>query len=522
MNTTPMNPRQEPASGSLQQGMFFRAADRTLCDYYCGKIISDAKSLAIVAASEAIADHYCSLIIQCLRAIPDVRLQLHQASTTERLLDNFNEILSSLSTTEAMRGRNPSAPLRILVAGPADLLNPQANRLLTRLITSFPGANTQVIVLQAGRGAEHSLDIPSSHLVRWVVAEPSRAEATAMLANARAAGMEAEVIDLLDRVAPALCADAPEPQVLRDAEDSVYEPAPAAAAGTRPLEVPKLPANKGRGRAKRFAGFKGVVLVAISLLVVAPFFPRQIMALRDALSSWGQGVASAVSQAQRASSQSAAHSEGTRSPATPPQDSALVSKPEVPRAAAENTDPDRASAAAAGPLSAPLPAAAGTEAGGLPAQPAQAHSTTAVTAPKETRQNIDTERASAGAPSTGANSQTLAVVPGIATMQTAMTRVRAARENSIFVQHVAMDTYAAARDWQRAHQGLVEALIVPVKPGVDTAIKYVVVSGPFGSAASATEFSKKAGVPPAPWLRTAASLNNTLAVTDPPNPRGAR
>ncbi len=234
MNSTPTNPRQEPASGSVEQGMFFRAADRTLCDFYCGKIVSDAKSLAIVAASEVIADHYCSLIIQSLRAIPDVRLQLHQASTTERLLDNFNAILSSLSTTEAMSGRNPSAPLRILVAGAADLLNPEVNRLLTRLITSFPGANTQVIVLQVGRGAEGSLDIPSSHLVRWVVAEPSRAEASAMLANARAAGIEAEVIDLLNRVAPALRADAPEPQALQDA-DSVYEPAPAAAADTRPM-----------------------------------------------------------------------------------------------------------------------------------------------------------------------------------------------------------------------------------------------------------------------------------------------
>ncbi len=487
MNLRPKNTRQNPASESVPQGMFFHAADRALCDFYCSKIVTEAKSLAIVASSEAIAEHYCSLIIQCLRTIPDVQLHLHQAPTTERLLDSFNEILSSLSTAEAMSGRNLSAPLRILVAGATDLLNPEVNRLLVRLITGFPGANTQVIVLQAGRGAESSLNIPSSHLVRWVVAEPSRAEATALLTNARAVGNEAEVIDLLNRVAPGLSDQSLEPKALRDRE-SEYEPVPAAVTAIPQLGMSKGAAKKGRGRSKLFFGFKGMALVIISFLILAPFFPRQIMSFRDALSGLGQAVASAIAQAQSPSSPRGTNSEGTRATAASPQDAAHISS--------SKTETDHPSVVAVGQQSEGLSAAAGAPL----SQPAEAHSSTAVTAPKETRQKSEAEIVSAG--------------PSISLIQKAIARISAAQKSSVFVQHVAMDTYAAAHDWQLAHKALVEALIVPVKPSAGAAIKYVVVSGPFGSAASATEFSKKDGVPPAPWLRSATSLVNTLAVTD--------
>ena len=112
------------AQNPQDTGFFLREADSALCDSFCERIVKDGLNLAIVGANDAIVDHYCSMLVKRLRTLPDVRLEVYSTTDTEALLDSFNTILASLSTAEAIGGRNTSAPLRILIASDADHINP--------------------------------------------------------------------------------------------------------------------------------------------------------------------------------------------------------------------------------------------------------------------------------------------------------------------------------------------------------------------------------------------------------------
>ena len=103
-----------------------------------------------------------------------------------------------------------------------------------------------------------------------------------------------------------------------------------------------------------------------------------------------------------------------------------------------------------------------------------------------------------------------------ASLQAAMERVRSAPAQHIFVQHIALNSYADAQEWQRANPSLAKSLISPVLFGAGDALKYVVCSGPFPSHAAAKAFSKRTDIPPQPWLRTAASLTKALPQGDQP------
>lgn len=77
------------------------------------------------------------------------------------------------------------------------------------------------------------------------------------------------------------------------------------------------------------------------------------------------------------------------------------------------------------------------------------------------------------------------------------------------VQHVALDTLDDLKAWQAQHPALVDGQSVPLRR--PTGQRYwVLVSGPFNSLASANAFAQSPGVPPNPWSRGVASLQNSL------------
>jgi hypothetical protein len=577
MNSRLLDQSREPALATADQGIFFRASDTALCDAYCGRMVNDGKNLRIVGANTAIADHYCSLIVRKLRALPNVRLQVHSASTTAGLLVNFNEILASLSTAEAIGGRNPSAPLRILIAGAADLISPEESRLLVRLITNFPGANTQVILLQAGSGGASPMDMPGSHVVQWEVNEPTHEEAEYMLARARAAGVQTEAIDLLHKVAPGLRVADPAPSPGRELEGEYAPMQAASAAGDVPAAF-ALDENKGRRHSMLFTGVICVVLVVVAFLIIAPIFPRQIIALRDSLIGPGPVAANAGAGTPRPPALFGAKPQGTASPDSPSQAAAVTPAANAQPAVGKDATLDQTRAAVVGepagdttlsPNIASTHAAAGSEPGraakvapeGAGVRAASAGRVAPETPPLlQLSQWASSKQqstwgsilvpphgevpVSAAAPAVldknlkkSKETPSVTAVPGRsadtarpaqpaapvnAPMEGAMAKVRAVPKNDVFVQHVALDTYEAARDWQLAHPGLTQALIVPVRPDTNSATKYAVLSGPFGTQASATEFARKEGVPPAFWLRSAASLKKAMPVNGQLTMREAR
>ena len=144
------------------------------------------------------------MLVKRLRTLPDVRLEVYSTTDTEALLDSFNTILASLSTAEAIGGRKTSAPLRILIASDADHINPVQGRLLARLVSNFPGANTQLILLQTDSAGDKPMSILGTRLLHWLVPMPSPDEARKMLAIARQTGREPDATKLLNKINPLL------------------------------------------------------------------------------------------------------------------------------------------------------------------------------------------------------------------------------------------------------------------------------------------------------------------------------
>ena len=293
MTEIPPSPLTETPYRFDDSDIFFRSEDRALCDRFCEQIVGEGMSLAIIGANAACVDHYCRMLVKRLRAVPEVQLEVHSPAGTEELLDRFNDILTSLSTAQAMDRRNPLAPLRVLILSKADQINPAGTRLLARLVNSFPGANTLLILLQTDSSRETLLDLFGKRLLRWFVPMPSRADAVALVAAARPAGLENETIKLLQKVNPQLL-DQPLWEAILAAEEPVAvtaAPAPEGDALAKwevpeylTLAQPEVPEGKmPKGRSALSTALISIVTIALAALVVALLFPRQTDALRTAL-----------------------------------------------------------------------------------------------------------------------------------------------------------------------------------------------------------------------------------------------
>ena len=563
-----MNEIPPPLSGarySLDDGeIFFRAEDRALRDRFCEQIVRDGMSLAIIGANDACIDHYCRMLVKRLMVIPEIELEVHSPTSTEELLDRFNEILTSLSTAEAMDRRNPLAPLRILILSKADQINPAGARLLARLVNSFPGANTQLILLQADSARETLLDLFGKRLLRWSVPLPSRADAIAMHAAARQAGLENETIKLLQKVNPDLRDQPLWEAILTDEGPGATTPAPELDGHAfAELELPevqaaaqeKAPEDKGRkGRLALSTVLISIVTIAFAALAVALMFPRQTDALRSVLVKPGSAVAvapvspppmaPAVPETAKVPPPPAAPTApaATAAPAAPttslegkvraqplvaadPGDSATLARLNIeraPKAIESRAAPAASAVSGAAVVASAAPSALdaaknarnigspGPASGALTLSPKRETQAIPLPANAVTAKTPPTAKADAPTAASPDIASTPAGSGTSASLQAAMKKVRSAPAEHFFVQHIALDSYVDAQEWQKANPSLAKSLIAPVHFGAGDKVKYVICSGPFPSHAAAEAFSKRTDIPPQPWLRTAASLAKAL------------
>ena len=556
---------------SEEGDIFFRPEDSALCDLYCGQIVNDGMSLAIIGANDACADHYCRILVKRLTAIPETQLEMHSPTSTEELLDRFNEILASLSTAEAMDKRNPTAPLQVLILNKADRINPAGARLLARLVNNFPGANTQLILLQTDSSRGTLLDLFGKRLLRWSVPLPSGANALALLAAAKQIGLEDETTRLLRKVNPNALDQPPREPILiaADMDETVPEPEP----DIQPLAPEYVPGSKEhKERSMLYTALISTVMIALSAVIVALLFPRQTEFLHSTLLARGSNTAyaPAASPSQVPAIVEPAKLEPVPAPAaklentvpvataaTPPPsaasgpvDSATLERLEVvrgPRTPELPTQPHRETTAAPNDRSGPpisaavaiakplaqtpgAPAVAPTAApapegakavrnSGLPTPattkiPQSPARETQIATPAPTgNTQLKTNALAKADTSASASSRNVATPPqpsARVSMQAAVQKVRSTPAQYIFVQHIALDSYSDAQEWQRDNPPLAKALIATVQIGAGTKVKYVVFSGPFKSQAAAMAFNKRHDIPAQPWLRTAASLAKAL------------
>ncbi len=505
-------PGETPYAGE-DRDIFFRAEDNALRERLCQQIVNDGMSLAIIGANQACADHYCRMLVKRLRAFPDARLELHSPTSTEELLDRFNEILTSLSTAQAMDRRNPLAPMRLLILGNADQINPASGRLLARLVNSFPGANTQLILLHTDSSQETLLELFGKRLLRWFVPLPSRDDALAMIEAAREGNHENETMRLLQKLDPHLF-NPPPLQATLITDDSVdIDPMPEPERRVQdPQDEPEdEPEDNPRsGRSVVSTALISVAMVAISTLVVTLLFPRQTEALHLTLVDKYSTAATMPALPEVPVAPASAPSRGPTIPEVTQDQPRLEAKPQekIPAPPASSLAPgdsgtlkqlgaERLPPVRAAPVEPPREAIAALKSGSKPQNPA----TTEEVRPRPAPPAAPVKKAAAAATAQSSNDDPIRAV---------MQQVHATPAQYIFVQHVALDSYTEAQRWQKATPGLAKSLVVPALSGPANSLKFVVFSGPFDSLTAAKAFSKRVDIPPEPWLRTAASLANAL------------
>ena len=480
----------KPPISDDEDDLFFRAEDRNTCEQLCAQIVADGMSLAIIGSNQACSHHYCRMVIKRLSAFTEVRLEIHSPENTEDLLDRFNAILASMSMTEAMAGRSSSSPLRILISSGSEATSPAEWRLLARLVSGFPGANTQLILLQTTDGdspQEKPVEFFGKRLLRWDIAAPSKDEALALLTAAQPLGREHAVMTLLQTTAPELLEEPFWDVLLNQSDLPRQAPRQEISSGNDhpPAAVEKSARRTLPALLTRIV--VAVTLVSFGLVVMALLFPQQTETVLSSLGAYAPQAASPVAVEPLAAPPATAPSVPTPTipePAAPadiaPKIAAELAPPPAEAKLTPPAPPPPVATSNTVPIAKPLPPLVLQDKAGATNTPRQAE------AAKTVVQAIEPPSLSA----LRANAQT----------------VRATPKLHIFVQHVALDSYSEAQNWQKARPALAGSLIVSIATAQGKQIKYVVVSGPFSSAEAANTFSTRKDIPPQPWLRTADSL----------------
>lgn len=181
-------------------GIFLRPSDRDRFDYVMRSLRDNHVSLALSSDNDGVLDHYGRMVVSRLRKSGNLQVEVFQPKNTEQLLQRLNQILSGISFDDALKFEGSPSAHRVLVAEDAKSIVPRDLELLARLVEDFPGANVSLVLIFDREGMqihEGALDSFGQRLLRWPVDAPTREEGDALLAAARAVGLEVDARKLL-------------------------------------------------------------------------------------------------------------------------------------------------------------------------------------------------------------------------------------------------------------------------------------------------------------------------------------
>lgn len=144
-------------------------------------------NLAILGDDEAALTHYGKRIFQHLRQQGEPNVELWTSADSERLVDRFNEILSTLTVDQALDKTNQTAPKRYMIFPDTHGIQDFELQLLARLVNGFPASNINVILLVNSRSTyDKKLSAFGKNLLQWVL--ESQAPATVKAARLETLG----------------------------------------------------------------------------------------------------------------------------------------------------------------------------------------------------------------------------------------------------------------------------------------------------------------------------------------------
>jgi len=127
-------------------------------------------NLAILGDEELALASYARRIFQHLREQGEPNVELWTSADSERLVERFNEILSSLTLDQALDKSNKTAPKRYMIFPDTHGIQDFELQLLARLVNGFPASNINVILLVNSQSAyDKKLSAFGKNLLQWVL-----------------------------------------------------------------------------------------------------------------------------------------------------------------------------------------------------------------------------------------------------------------------------------------------------------------------------------------------------------------
>jgi hypothetical protein len=136
-------------------------------------------NLAVLSQHDLVLDFYGSLFEERLRAAGEQNIEFCTSTSSEQLVQTFNDILSELTLNQATEKEKKLAPRRFLLFRDSILMQEFELQLLARLVNGFPAGNISVILLINSAGNYHKkLEAFGKNLLQWEVetkaGEPKR------------------------------------------------------------------------------------------------------------------------------------------------------------------------------------------------------------------------------------------------------------------------------------------------------------------------------------------------------------
>ena len=159
--------------------IFQSPGDRLRFEILLKSLTEGSINLAVLSQHDLVLDFYGSLFEERLRAAGEQNIEFCTSTSSEQLVQTFNDILSELTLNQATEKEKKLAPRRFLLFRDSILMQEFELQLLARLVNGFPAGNISVILLINSTGSYHKkLEAFGKNLLQWEVetkaGEPKR------------------------------------------------------------------------------------------------------------------------------------------------------------------------------------------------------------------------------------------------------------------------------------------------------------------------------------------------------------
>ena len=159
--------------------IFQSPGDRLRFEILLKSLTEGSINLVVLSQHDLVLDFYGSLFEERLRAAGEQNIEFCTSTSSEQLVQTFNDILSELTINQATEKEKKLAPRRFLLFRDSILMQEFELQLLARLVNGFPAGNISVILLINSAGNyRKKLEAFGKNLLQWEVetkaGEPKR------------------------------------------------------------------------------------------------------------------------------------------------------------------------------------------------------------------------------------------------------------------------------------------------------------------------------------------------------------